>query len=541
MTSEPRSTWVDHVTSQGAPKRTKEKGISVLTRRHLHEDDSVPTDLQEWLEEFFPSAFSKPFGPHHEDLIEWAAQIRMGMHPRPFIGIWPRGGGKSTLIECVVIALGAPRPLPQVVNGEEQLVRQSARGYTLYVSETQEQADKHVEDIQTRLESQRLRSSYPQFAAPKIRRLGHTASWSRNRLITGTGYVVDALGLNSAARGVKLEDKRPDMLVFDDIDDKHDRRKISDKKETIIKDSIIPTFGGDAAIVGIQNKIIPDGVFARLADERADYLMRRIVSGPLKAVRDLETEKQFHPDLGEDGRYIDTIVEGEPTWEGQDLEACQRRIEESGLASFLRECQHEVEDVEGALWTREQLESIRVNTHPTLTRILIGVDPSGGTAETGIIAGGLGRDRKGYILEDGSMGGEDPNAWGRKIVSLFHKWEADAVVAEKNYGGSMVRSTILSATGENVQVPVYLVPSTSRKYTRAEPVAAAYGSKDVDWQDTKVHHVGTFSDLEHQQRTFVPGNESPDRLDALVHLLRKLVVNLGRSDSGSTLPNTQSR
>jgi len=242
-----------------------------------------------------------------------------------------------------------------------------------------------------------------------------------------------------------------------------------------------------------------------------------------------------------DTAYIDTIVEGEPTWEGQDLEACQRRIEESGLASFLRECQHEVEDVEGALWTREQLESIRVNTHPTLTRILIGVDPSGGTAETGIIAGGLGRDRKGYILEDGSMGGEDPNAWGRKIVSLFHKWEADAVVAEKNYGGSMVRSTILSATGENVQVPVYLVPSTSRKYTRAEPVAAAYGSKDVDWQDTKVHHVGTFSDLEHQQRTFVPGNESPDRLDALVHLLRKLVVNLGRNDGGSSLPNTQSR
>lgn len=536
MTSDKRSTWVDDVTARRKPQRALNKGVSVLTNRHLGHTDDVPVRLKEWLLHFFPTAFTAPFGPHHEDFIEWAEQIRLGMHPRPFIGIWPRGGGKSTLIECTVIALGAPRPMPvEGEEGEQTLSRHSARSYCLYVSETQEQADKHVEDIQTRLESQRLRSSYPQFASPKLRRHGHRASWSRNRLITGTGYVIDALGLNSAARGVKSEDRRPDLMVFDDIDDKHDRTKISDKKATTIKDTIIPTFGGNAAIVGIQNKIIPNGVFARLADDRADYLVRRIVSGPLPAIHDLETEKRYDEEAE---RYIDTIVGGTPVWEGQDLEACQRRIEESGLASFLRECQHEVEDVEGALWGRDQLEAIRVSTHPRLTRILIGVDPGGGTAETGIVVVGLGINGKAYVLEDGTMPSDNPNAWGRKVADLFAKWEADKVVAEGNQGGEMVRSTIVSSV--EIDIPVVLVPATKRKYTRAEPVAAAYGDEDVDWQDTKVHHVGTFADLEHQMRTFVPGEESPDRLDALVHALRKLVVKERRSQSGTDLPNTQS-
>lgn len=53
------------------------------------------------------------------------------------MGIWPRGGGKSTTAEAACVAVGA----------------RDVRGYALYISETQDQADKHVESVGAMLES----------------------------------------------------------------------------------------------------------------------------------------------------------------------------------------------------------------------------------------------------------------------------------------------------------------------------------------------------------------------------------------------------
>ena len=539
MTLKASSDWASELAEPRQRRQVaKDIGWRPLFDENLpdRQEAVAPRDLEEWLKELFPSSFNIPFGWHHQDFIEWAATIRPESHPDPYIGIWPRGGGKSTLVECTVIALGAPRPFQYEENGEVYEQHQPARRYCVYVSETQAQADRHVEDIGTRLESRRVQTRYPNLASPKVRQeTGQKQSWSRNRLITNNGFIVDALGLNAAARGIKVEDVRPDLLVFDDIDDKHDSRKITQKKETIIKDTIIPTFGRQAAIVGIQNKILPDGVFARLADDRADYLLRRRVSGPYKAVEGLETEKRYDEEVD---RYIDEIVEGTPLWEGQDLRECQRRIQESGLSSFLRECQHEVEDIEGALWTRSQIEAVRVSSHPTLSLIVVGVDPSGGTAETGIIVAGITPSGDAYVLEDRSMAGDRPVKWGREVVDAYNEWGANAVIAEKNQGQQMVASTIKSAANNPRNIRVNLVNAKRGKYVRAEPVAAAYGSEEVDYDDTRVHHVGTFPDLEHQMRTYVPGSEaSPDRLDALVYALKRLVI----QSRSSSIPASTSR
>lgn len=541
MNSNRPSDWAGRITEgrQGSHRADERVWRSIIDRNTPHDDSAQqpPRDLDEWLKELFPDSFTAPFGEHHRGLIEWAEQIRPDSHPNPFIGIWPRGGGKSTLVECLVIALGAPRLFEHIDEDGERFTRaEPARRYCAYVSETQAQADRHVEDIGTRLESRRVQVQYPMLASPKVREHGQKQSWSRNRLITDSGFIVDAIGLNTASRGIKVEDVRPDLLVFDDIDDKHDTRKTTRKKETIIKDTIIPTFGRQAAIVGIQNKILPDGVFARLSDDRADFLIRRHVSGPRKAVRDLETEKRYDDEAD---RYIDTIVSGTPTWVGQDLEECQRRIEESGLSSFLRECQHKVEDVEGALWTRTQLEAVRVSGHPSLARIVIGVDPGGGTAETGIVVAGKARNGECYVLEDRSLPSDNPNAWGREVADAYQEWQADAIIAEKNQGGVMVRSTILNAVPDrSINPALELVHGKRGKKTRAEPVASAYGSEDVEYDDTKVYHVGTFPDLEHQMRTAIPSDDSPDRLDAHVWALLSLLGDYSRSDS---TPSTQSR
>jgi phage terminase large subunit-like protein len=53
------------------------------------------------------------------------------------------------------------------------------------------------------------------------------------------------------------------------------------------------------------------------------------------------------------------------------------------------------------------------------------------------------------------------------------------------------------------------------KRLRAEPVAQLY-------ENGHVHHVGEFPGLEVQYVSWIPGMDSPDRLDAAVHLLTEL-------------------
>ncbi len=179
-----------------------------------------------------------------------------------------------------------------------------------------------------------------------------------------------------------------------------------------------------------------------------------------------------------------------------------------------------LDDVPGALWTRERLEHNRVREHPTLLRIVVAVDPSGGAteghAEVGIVAVGKGQDGHGYALRDVSEH-LTPERWARRAVQLYHELGADRLIAERNFGGDMVASTIRSV---DPHVPVKLVSASRGKRLRAEPIAA------LDEQG-KIHLVGGgMPILEDQLCTWVPdnGDPSPDRLDAFVWACTELLL-----------------
>lgn len=166
-----------------------------------------------------------------------------------------------------------------------------------------------------------------------------------------------------------------------------------------------------------------------------------------------------------------------------------------------------LEEAEGALWTRDDVEACRVTTPPAMKRIVIGVDPSGGAGEVGIVAVGLGVDDHGYVLADETMKGS-PNAWGRQVVSLYDRLKADRVVAEKNFGGDMVESTLRTLRRD---LPIKMVTASRGKAVRAEPIAALYEQK-------RMHHVGGLSKLEDEMVLWDPdvSDWSPNRIDALV-------------------------
>jgi hypothetical protein len=180
------------------------------------------------------------------------------------------------------------------------------------------------------------------------------------------------------------------------------------------------------------------------------------------------------------------------------------------------------DEAPGALWTRAMLEYLRVSPSqvPDLKRLVIGVDPPGGAVECGSVAAGLGVDGHAYVLEDASLLA-GPGEWGKTVVEVYHRREADRVLGEKNYGGDMVEHTVRTAPGGK-DVSYRNVTATRGKAVRAEPIAAQY-------EHGKVHHVGRFPHLEDEQCNFEPGvsGPSPNRLDALVWALTELMLGPG--------------
>ena len=178
-----------------------------------------------------------------------------------------------------------------------------------------------------------------------------------------------------------------------------------------------------------------------------------------------------------------------------------------------------LEDVEGALWTRDALEANRTAQPGDMVRIVVGVDPKANAAadsETGIVVAAQGTDKRYYVLDDASINGT-PEQWARQVVATVRKWRADRVVVERNQGGDMVASTLRAI---DANLPIREVYATKGKYTRAEPISALY-------EQGKVRHVGAFPKLEDQLCTWLPGEDSPDRLDAMVWALTDLSAGVG--------------
>lgn len=176
----------------------------------------------------------------------------------------------------------------------------------------------------------------------------------------------------------------------------------------------------------------------------------------------------------------------------------------------------DIDDNPSALWRREQIDTVL--QAPELARVVVAVDPSGSKKgdAIGIITCGMAvqNDEKHlYVLADDTLHGT-PEEWGRAVVTAYHRHEAGLIVAEANFGGDMVASTIKTVDDS---APVKLVHASRGKVVRAEPVSVLYAKG-------RGHHVGAFPPLEDELCQWEPGQTSPNRLDGLVWGATELIL-----------------
>jgi phage terminase large subunit-like protein len=227
-----------------------------------------------------------------------------------------------------------------------------------------------------------------------------------------------------------------------------------------------------------------------------------------------------------------TVATRGTTSQATHLDAAVRAVYEqryAGTSTGRQELGGELLDnIEGALWKRALIDAERIlpGSEPQLRRVVVAIDPNaGGPDEAGIAVVGVGTldlpDRSGYVsphayvLADESDHFTSSDGWARRAVQAYHRWGADAIVAETNNGGDMVGLTVRTI---DPTVNYKSVTATRGKAVRAEPVVGLY-------EQRRVHHVGTFPKLEDQQAEWTEdAGYSPDRMDALVWALTELLL-----------------
>lgn len=244
---------------------------------------------------------------------------------------------------------------------------------------------------------------------------------------------------------------------------------------------------------------------------------------------------------------------------------------------------------EGGIFQRAWFDRYRVAEAPPLVHVLTMVDPADNTGtgdEAGIITGGIDANGEIYVLSDDS-GHYTVAGWVRVAIFAMIRHGAGQIAYERSLSGlnraitaewkNMRRqaraltghgpdaddwpdqpdSVILAAAvdeladAEDTDVErqitwrelVQLWPYAHR--IRDMPVTGpgvkrikAEGTKSYRasmaspaYEQGRVHHVGSFVKLEHQMATWLAGQDSPDRMDADVHL----VLELGKSGGGSRI------
>ncbi|GEQ99397.1 large terminase [Iodidimonas gelatinilytica] len=184
-----------------------------------------------------------------------------------------------------------------------------------------------------------------------------------------------------------------------------------------------------------------------------------------------------------------------------------------------------IDEIAGALWTRDLIEASRIQKTPDLHRIVVAVDPPASHGENadacGIVVAGIDDTGIVYLLDDASCQGLRPYQWAARVAERYAAFDADRVLGEANNGGDMVEAVLRQAAPD---LSYRAVRASRGKIARAEPVAALY-------ERGLVRHVGRFDALEDEMCSYTgsTGQHSPDRLDAMVWAVTELA--LGRPSS----------
>lgn len=192
-----------------------------------------------------PALFALLYCGHHlrdhegrvtfaEPHMEWAHLARRWAVPvaRPqqdrFAFLAPRATGKSSWWFLLL-------PLWWAAHGHESFIAAFA--------DSAPQAEMHLASFKNELDTNELlREDFPDLCAPGKRPSGANQADTKNMLISRSGFVFAAKGIDSSSLGMKVGARRPGTILLDDVEPDESSYSLyqAGKRLTTIRDAVLP-------------------------------------------------------------------------------------------------------------------------------------------------------------------------------------------------------------------------------------------------------------------------------------------------------------
>ncbi|MFJ8995592.1 hypothetical protein ACIRQH_34955 [Streptomyces sp. NPDC102279] len=381
------------------------------------------------------------------------------------------------------------------------------------------QAERHLSTFKRELDGNSLlRRDFPDLCSAARRLSGANVADTQSMYVAKSGFIFAAHGVDSSSLGLKVEEKRPDLLLCDDVepDEASYSAALAAKRLTTLVDAILP-LNIYARVVICGTVTMPGSIIHQLV---------RAAKGVNVATWIREEGIRAHHSLPIVERPDGTERSMWPAkWPiGYLLEIRHTR-------SYAKNMANDPLAADGALWTPDDFRYPDDSAEP-VTHMMLSIDPATTAKKasdfTGLAVVSWSAQHRRCTVHAAMALKVRPGPELRdRVLALLDEFpRIGLVLIEVNQGGDTWQSVL-----HDMPVKVKPVHQTEPKFVRAEGVLGLY-------QRGRVLHARKLPELEQQMCTF-PKGPNDDMVDAVGSAVRRFIPPVRKaSPSASKTPYT---
>lgn len=448
------------------------------------------------------------FGDAHLDWCRAGRQwVRPSSEPAENRDAWiaPRNTGKTTWWFLIL-------PMWAAAHGHVKFAAAFASSAT--------QAERHLSTFKRELDGNALlRRDFPSLCTAAKRPSGQNVADTQSMYVAKSGFIFAAHGIDSSSLGMKVEEKRPDLLLCDDIepDEASYSAELAKKRLTTLVDAILPL-----------------NIYARVVICGTVTMPGSIIHQLVKAAKGVHFAEWIREE-GIRAHHSLPIVERPDGTERSMWPAkwpIGYLVEIRHTRSYAKNMANDPLAADGALWTPDVFRYPGDDGPDPVTHMMLSIDPAVTAKKssdfTGLAVVSWSAQRQRCTVHAAWAVKLTPGPLLRdRVLAILDEFpQIGLILLEVNQGHDTWRSVL-----HGMPVKVKPVSQNEPKFTRAEGVLNHY-------QRGRVLHARRLPELEQQMCTF-PKGPNDDLVDAVGSAIRRFIPPVKKAPpSASKTPYT---
>lgn len=379
------------------------------------------------------------------------------------------------------------------------------RRFAAAFADTETQAQTHLATFKAELDTNLLiRADFPDLVEPKTRGRGTVMADRVSLYHARSGFVFAAAGMDSANLGMKVGDRRPDLIILDDIEPHEGRYSAELAKKRLAT---------------LREAILPLNIYAHVIFVGTVTMQGSIVHQVVK-----RTRGDFEPDDGTEwvveerfkGRHWRPIVENDDgtrrsIWPAKWSLGFLESIEHT--RQYAKNYANDPLGADGDYWQIDDFREAPEQLLAAITHEVISVDPSvtskASSDATALAAVGWSRDARACVVYEVKAVRQQPDDVRLTLVAMIERalarGHAVLVIVETNQGGDLWRRIF------------HDLPVRVKSYTVSDPKPVRAADALDHYQRRRVYHVRRGPGVRDAEGEMVAFPRAPhdDRVDAV--------------------------